>query len=79
MPKAQKKSALVIPTAKFEFKTEPFGLAQTPIHFQQLTNEVLKGFLFAFGYLDDIFIYSKDIKNSLNIYELYLIDYEQPT
>ena len=33
---AQKKPALLIPTVKFEFKTEPFGLAQTPIHFQQI-------------------------------------------
>ena len=46
---------------KWEFKQCPFRLAQAPTYFQRLINEVLAPFDFAFGYLDDILIYSLDI------------------
>ena len=39
--------------------------AQAPAYYQQLVNEVLAPFDFAFGYLDDILIYSPDIKTHL--------------
>ena len=50
---------------KWEFVRCPFGLAQVPAYFQRLVNEVLAPFDFAFGYLDDILIYSPDIKTHL--------------
>ena len=43
----------------------PFGLAQAPAYFQRLVNEVLSGLTFAFGYLDDILVYSPDMETHL--------------
>ena len=43
---------------KFEFWKVPFGLTQTPAYFWWLINEFLSGLDFAFGYFDDILIYS---------------------
>ena len=60
-PESQAKSAFVIGGphgGKFE-------LAQALAHFQQLVDEVLRGLPFAFGYLDDILIFSPDIKTHL--------------
>ena len=56
------KSAFVSAYGKWEFKRCPFGLAQTAAYFQRLVNEVLSGLTFAFGYLDDILIFSPDMK-----------------
>ena len=42
-----------------------FGLAQAPAYFQRLVNEVLSGLTFAFGYLDDILVYSPDMETHL--------------
>ena len=50
---------------KFQFKVCPFGLAQTLTYFQRLVDEVLRGLPFAFGYLDNILIFSPDIKTHL--------------
>ena len=55
------KSAFVSAYGKWEFKRCPFGLAQAPAYFQRLVNEVLSGLTFAFGYLDDILIFSPDM------------------
>ena len=52
------KSAFVSSYGKWEFKRCPFGLAQAPAYFQRLVNEVLSGLTFAFGYLDDILVFS---------------------
>ena len=43
-----------------------FGLAQAPAYFQQLVNAVLSGLTFAFGYLDDILVYSPDMETHLD-------------
>ena len=66
-PKARPKMAFTLPgnLGKWEFVRCPFGLAQVPAYFQRLVNEVLAPFDFAFGYLDDILIYSPDIKTHL--------------
>ena len=67
-PESQPKSAFVIGEphgGKFEFKVCPFGLAQAPAYFQRLVDEVLRGLPFAFGYLDDILIFSPDVKTHL--------------
>ena len=55
---------------KWEFLHCPFGLAQAPTYFQKLINEVLALFDFAFGYLDDILIYSPDVTTHLKHLEL---------
>ena len=44
----------------------PSSLSQAPAHLQHLVNEVLTGFLFAFGYLDDILIFSMNVEGHLN-------------
>ena len=65
---SQAKSAFVIGGphgAKYEFKVCPFGLAQAPAYFQRLVNEVLRGLPFAFGYLDDILIFSPNVDTHL--------------
>ena len=67
-PQAQPKTAFVIggpQGAKYEFKVVPFGLTQAPAYFQRLVGEVLKGLPFAFGYLDDILIFSPDMETHL--------------
>ena len=56
--------------AKYEFNRCPFGLSQAPAYFQRLVHEVLKGITFAFGYLDDILIFSPDNKTHLQHLEL---------
>ena len=65
---SQPKSAFVIGGPhgrKFEFKVCPFGLAQAPAYFQRIVDEVLRGLTFAFGYLDDILIFSPNVKTHL--------------
>ena len=59
------KSAFVTPLGKFEFVCCPFGLAQAPAYFQALILQVLSGLDFAFGYLDDILIFSPDTETHL--------------
>ena len=63
--KSRPKSAFVSFFGKWEFKRCPFGLAQAPAYFQRLVNEVLLGLTFAFGYLDDILVYSPDMETHL--------------
>ena len=59
------KSAFVSSFGKWEFKGCPFGLAQGPAYFQRLVNEVLSGLTFAFGYLDDILVFSPDMETHM--------------
>ena len=63
--KSRPKSAFISSFGKWEFKRCPFGLAQAPAYFQRLVNEVLSGFTFALGYLDDILVYSPDMETHL--------------
>ena len=63
--KSGPKSAFVSSFGKWEFKRCPFGLAQAPAYFQRLVNEVLSGLTFAFGYLDNILVYSPDMETHL--------------
>ena len=67
-PESQPKSAFVVggpKGGKWEFKRCPFGLTQAPAYFQMLVNKVLEGLNFTFGYLDDILVFSKDMKQHL--------------
>ena len=59
------KTAFVSSYGKWEFKRCPFGMAQAPAYFQRLVNEVLSGLTFAFGYLDDILVFSPDMISHL--------------
>ena len=45
------KTAFVTPHSKWHFNMVPFGLAQAPLYFQQLMNQVLQGLDFAIAYL----------------------------
>ena len=63
--KSRPKKALISSFGKWEFKRCPFGFGQAPAYFQRLVNEVLSGLIFAFGYLDDILVYSPDMKTHL--------------
>ena len=63
---AKPKSAFILSSlGKYQFNRVPFGLAQAPAYFQKLINDVLKGYNFAMGYLDDIIIYSRSEKEHL--------------
>ena len=68
MAEARPKTAFTLPTnlGKWEFVHCPFGLAQALTYSQRLVNEVLTPFDFAFGYLDDIIVYSPDVKTHLH-------------
>ena len=50
---------------KWEFKRCSFGLTQAPAYFQLLVSKVIEGLPFAFGYLDDILVYSTNIEEHL--------------
>ena len=70
---AQAKTAFVIGGpigGKWEFKVCPFGLTQAPAYFQRLVHQVLEGLTFAFGYLDDILIFSKNMEEHLKNVEI---------
>ena len=66
-PEVQKKSAFVTPINKFDLMIGPFGLGQAPVHFKQLIIEVPKGFLFASGYLNAVFVLIENDENTLDI------------
>ena len=63
--KSRPKSAFVSPFGKWAFKRCPFGLAQAPTYFQRLVNKALSGFTFAFGYLDDILVFSPNMETHM--------------
>ena len=64
------RSVFVSSFSKWEFKRCPFGLAQAPAYFQRLVNEVLSGLTFAFGYLDDILVFSPDMETHLKHFRI---------
>ena len=67
-PESQSKSAFVVGGprgGKWEFKRCPFGLTQAPAYFQLLVCKVIEGIPFAFGCLDDILVFSANIKKHL--------------
>ena len=59
------KTAFVSSFGKWELKRCPLGLAQALAYFQRLMNKVLSGLTFAFGYLDDILVYSPGMESHL--------------
>ena len=64
-PASKEKSAFVVggPYAgKYQWNRCPFGLTQAPAYFQRVVHEVIEGLPFAYGYLDDILVFSKSIE-----------------
>ena len=67
-PESQAKSVFVVGGprgGKWEFKRCPFGLTQAPAYFQLLVSKVIEGLPFAFGYLDDILVFSFGVEEHL--------------
>ena len=67
-PESQAKSAFVVGGprgGKWEFKRCPFGLTQAPAYFQLLVSKVIEGLPFAFGYLNDILVFSAGVEEHL--------------
>lgn len=56
------KTAVTTPFGLFEFTKLPFGLSNATQSFQRFMDEVLRGLSFAYCYLDDILIASKNEK-----------------
>ena len=56
------KTAIITPFGLFEFLRMPFGLKNAAQAFQRLMDTVCHGLEFAFVYIDDILVASKDIK-----------------
>ena len=64
-PASKEKSAFVVggPYAgKYQWNRCPFGLTQAPAYFQRVVREVIEGLTFAYGYLDDILVFSRSIE-----------------
>ena len=59
------KTTFVSSFGEWKFKRCSFGLVQAPAYFQRLVNEALSGLTFAFGYLDDILVFSPDMETHL--------------
>ena len=67
-PASKAKSAFVVGgphPGKWQFNRCPFGLTQAPAYFQRVVGEVIEGLSFAFGYLDDILVYSPSLEKHL--------------
>lgn len=54
------KTAITTPFGLFEFTQMPFGLCNAGQTFQRFMDEVLRGLSFAYAYIDDVSIASKD-------------------
>ena len=75
---AKPKSVFVLSSlGKYQFNRVPFGLAQAPVYFQKLINDILKGCNFTMGYLDNIIIYSRSEKEHLEHLEEIFIRLKQ--
>ena len=56
------KTAIITPFGLFEYLRMPFGLRNSAQTFQRFLDQVLHGLPFVFGYIDDILIASKSLK-----------------
>ena len=61
------KTTFCIPFGKFRFRRIPFGLKNTPAHFQRMVKEVVRPCAeFSSPYIDDILIFSADVTEHLS-------------
>jgi hypothetical protein len=63
------KTAFVTPFGHYEYLVVPFGLTNAPSTFQTLMNNLFGHLPFVSVYLDDILIFSRNAKNTLNIFD----------
>jgi len=54
------KTAITIPFSLYEFMYMPFGLRNARQTFQRFINEVLRGLIHCYVYIDDILLASKN-------------------
>ena len=72
-PTSKEKSAFLVwgPYAgKYQWNRCPFGLTQAPAYYQRVVHEVIEGLTFAYGYLDDILVFSKNIEEHFHHCEI---------
>ena len=55
-----KKTAIITPFGLFEYLRMPFGMKNSAQAFQRLMDQVFQGLKFAFAYLDDILVASRN-------------------
>ena len=55
-----KKTAIITPFGLFEYLRMPFGMKNSAQAFQRLMDQVFRGLKFAFVYLDDILVASRN-------------------
>ena len=65
------KMAFTSPFGEYEYIKVPFGLTQTPTHFQELMTAALKDFSFNITYLDDIIIFNKTAEHLSHIKQVF--------
>ena len=65
--------------SKYEYVKVPFRPVQAPVYFQELMTDILKDFLFAIPYLDDIIIFSKTPQDTFHTFAWYLRNLSQQT
>lgn len=58
------KTAFITPSGHYEYRVMPYGLSNSPSVFQNYMNEIFREYLnrFVIIYIDDILIYSSDMK-----------------
>ena len=60
------KTAVITPFGLFEFVRMPFGLRNAAQTFQRFMDQVLRGLTYAYNYIDDLLIASKDPEEHKN-------------
>lgn len=60
-PQDVEKTAITTPFGLFEFPRMSFGLRNAAQTFQRFMDEILRGLDFAFAYIDDVLVASKDV------------------
>jgi len=75
-PSSREKTAFITPEGLFQFRVMPFGLTNVPAVFQRLIQAVLMGLNpvegehFVFVYMDDVLVFSKNLKDHLKHLQL---------
>lgn len=69
-PEDIEKTAIATPFGLFEYLFMPFGLRNAAQSFQRFIHEVLQGLNFAYCYIDDVLVASKDEEEHLRHLEL---------